>query len=244
MSKIKIEDIQAELSEYNWKLISKEYLNLDSMMEFECDEGHRVISSWKKLRGGPVCPICKQNKHKTINFDIKPKKRDVYRILALDQATRISGWSVYDDEELIAYGAYQLEDGLEEKRINEAKNWLLNMITIWQPDFIELEGIQYQQNQGVTTFQTLARLQGVLINLCYELEIEHDIVNTNTWRNHCGVKGRTRADKKQSMKRLAKEWYDVSISDDEADAIGIGKYACHFHKGYKPPTIGFGTKKE
>ena len=26
------------------------------------------------------------------------------------------------------------------------------------------------------------------------------------------------------MQALAKQWYDVSISDDEADAIGIGRY--------------------
>lgn len=34
----------------------------------------------------------------------------------------------------------------------------------------------------------------------------------------------TRSDKKRSMQLLAKQWYDVTLVDDEADAIGIGKY--------------------
>ncbi|MBQ6628119.1 MAG: hypothetical protein IJH65_04805 [Methanobrevibacter sp.] len=34
----------------------------------------------------------------------------------------------------------------------------------------------------------------------------------------------SRSDKKKSMQLLVKKWYDVSVSNDEADAIGIGKY--------------------
>ena len=59
---------------------------------------------------------------------------------------------------------------------------------------------------------------------CYELGIEFVICPTNTWRAHCEVKGRARADKKKSMQLLIKKWYDVSVTEDEADAIGIGRY--------------------
>ena len=52
----------------------------------------------------------------------------------------------------------------------------------------------------------------------------YKICPTATWRSHCGVKGRSRVDKKRSMKELVKKWFDVQITDDEADAIGIGKY--------------------
>lgn len=54
--------------------------------------------------------------------------------------------------------------------------------------------------------------------------IPYEVCPTNTWRNACGVRGSTRAEKKKSMQQLAKKWYDVDITDDEADAIGIGKY--------------------
>jgi hypothetical protein len=38
------------------------------------------------------------------------------------------------------------------------------------------------------------------------------------------VKGKTRTDKKRSMQLLAKQWYDITLTDDEADAVGIGTY--------------------
>ena len=98
------------------------------------------------------------------------------------------------------------------------------MINNWNPEFIGLEGIQYQQNMGVTTFETLARLQGILMNTLHELNIPYIICPTNTWRSYCKVKGRTRQDKKRSMQLLTKKWFDITVSDDEADAIGIGKY--------------------
>ena len=104
------------------------------------------------------------------------------------------------------------------------------MIENWKPDIVAIEGIQYQQNFGVTTFQTLARLQGVLMELCFELGIPCQVCPTNTWRAHCGVKGRSRSDKKASMQSLIKTWFDISLSDDAADAIGIGKYVADTHK--------------
>ena len=61
---------------------------------------------------------------------------------------------------------------------------------------------------------------------CLELGIPFKVVNTNTWRNHCGVKGKSRIDKKRSMQLLVQEWFDMRPSEDECDAIGIGKYFC------------------
>ena len=77
---------------------------------------------------------------------------------------------------------------------------------------------------GVTVFQTLARLQGILMETCYSAKIPYEVCPTNTWRHACNVKGKSRADRKRSMQLLVKEWYDVSVSDDESDAIGIGHY--------------------
>ena len=82
---------------------------------------------------------------------------------------------------------------------------------------------------GVTTFETLARLQGILMEACFEYKTPFIICATNTWRAHCGVKGRSRTDKKASMRALAKQWHEVIVSDDEADAIGIGRYAADMH---------------
>jgi len=224
MAKIKIETIAEELAADGWKVLSIDYQNLDTEMEFLCSEGHKVYAPWKKIRTKRECPVCKQNQFKQNLNIIKPKVKGENRVLALDQASHITGYSIFDGLNLVSYGTFEAKETDEVKRFHEIKLWLISMIENWQCDIIGIEGIQYQQTMGVTTFQTLARLQGILMDLCVELNIPYVICPTNTWRAHCGVKGTKRTDKKRSMQLLVKEWYDVTVSDDIADAVGIGKY--------------------
>lgn len=236
MARITIDSINEELAQYNWKCISTEYKNLDSELQFNCEEGHLVCAPWKKVRKLQECPVCKQNAHKTNKpLVVEPKKKGQKRILALDQATHVTGWSIYDGQQLIRYGTFSTNQTDETARISTIKNWLISMIENWKPDFVAIEGIQFQDESsgnkmGVTVFQGLARLQGVLMETCYAQKVDYTVCPTNTWRNHCGVKGRYRADKKRSMQLIAKKWYDISLSDDEADAVGIGKYAADLNK--------------
>lgn len=236
MARITIDSINEELAPYNWKCISTEYKNLDTELQFNCEEGHLVCAPWKKVRRLQECPVCKQNAHKTNQpLVVEPKKKGQKRILALDQATHITGWSIYDGTALIRYGTFSTNQKDEIARISTVKNWLISMLENWKPDFVAIEGIQYQDESsgnkmGVTVFQGLARLQGVLMETCYAQKVDYTICPTNTWRNHCGVKGRYRADKKRSMQLIAKKWYDISLTDDEADAVGIGKYAADLNK--------------
>lgn len=228
MARIKIEDIRAELMQDNWKVISEEYVNLDTEMIFECSEGHRIYAPWKKIRQKRECPICQQNNYKIKDLKIIPKTNNQKRILALDQATKITGWAIFDGKELIKYGKFEVS-GDEIERDHKIREWLISIINTWKPDFIGFEGIQLQEKSeerkmGVTVFETLARLQGILMITAYELGVSFKVCPTNTWRSHCGVKGKTRSDKKRSMQLLAKQWYDVTLVDDEADAIGIGRY--------------------
>lgn len=224
MAKIKIEMIAEELAPEGWKVLSTDYQNLDTEMEFLCSEGHKVYAPWKKIRAKRDCPVCRQNQFKQNMNIIKPKMKGENRVLALDQASHVTGYSIFDGPNLVSYGTFEAKETDEAKRFHEIKLWLISMIENWQCDIIGIEGIQYQQTMGVTTFQTLARLQGVLMDLCVELNIPYMICPTNTWRSHCGVKGTKRADRKRSMQLLVKEWYDVTVSDDIADAVGIGKY--------------------
>lgn len=224
MARITIETIAQELAEEQWKILSTEYTNLSSELIFQCPEGHKVFTTWEKLRRKRECPICKQNTLKENKPIIIPKKKNCNRILGLDQASHKTGWAIFDGANLIKYGVFEAGAEDEIARFHEVKIWLISMIENWKPDIIAIEGIQYQQNFGVTTFQTLARLQGILLDLCYEMNITYKICPTNTWRAHCGVKGQSRSDKKRSMQLLVKKWFDMSVTDDEADAIGLSKY--------------------
>ena len=161
---------------------------------------------------------------KTKEFRNTKKKKDEYRILALDQATHTSGYAVFNNKNLIDYGSFVASGNDDIERSVDVKQWMISLIDQYQIDFVGLEGIQYQTAAGVTTFETLARLQGILAATCVEEKISYKIAPTNTWRTHCGVKGKSRPDKKRSMQRLVKEWFGLSPTEDECDAIGIGKY--------------------
>lgn len=229
MTKITLNQIQEELAADGWKVISTEYTNLDTEMTFECPEGHRVFSTWKRLRTKRECPICKNNDYAKHNKEVLPKTKGLKRTLVLDQATHTTGYAIFDGNKLTAYGTFEAPGAEDIDRYLNIKSWFVSMITNWRPDYVGLEGIQFQeegqgQKMGVTVFQTLARLQGILMLTCHEAKIPHTICPTNTWRHACGVKGRSRTDKKRSMQLLVKQWYDITVSDDEADAIGIGHY--------------------
>ena len=234
MSKIKIDDIRKAAIEHNWTLLSEEYKNLDSELVFRCDEDHKIYLPYKKVRNKWECPICKQNQYNYFSNEIIPKKKSVQRTVGLDQATHTTGYSIFDDGQLIYAGTFEAGADDEISRDIEIKNWLIQLIQNWKPDIIAIEGIQLQQlnnrTVGVTTYQTLARLQGILMATCCEQKVEYTIVPPATWRAHCQVKGRTRADRKRSMQMRVKEWFDITVSDDVADAIGIGKYTNDKHK--------------
>jgi len=234
MARITIDQIKEEIAPDNWTLLSEEYKNLDSELVFACPEGHQVFSTWKKIRARRECPICNQNQLKEVEQTLLPKKKGEHRVLALDQATHISGWALFSDGRLLRYGTFESNIEDEIKRDIQIKNWLIQMISNWEPDFIALEGIQYEEKFGAVTYAKLARLQGILMSTICELGIEYMVCHTATWRNYCDIKGKTRADKKRSMQLRIKEWYDVTVTDDCADAIGIGHYAI---TKSKKPTI-------
>lgn len=233
MAKIRLEDIENELNAEGWVVISTEYTNLDTEMTFECPKGHRVFMPWKKLRGKHECPTCKQKQEFEQITIVQPKPKGVKRTLALDQASKITGYAIFDDTKLVKYGTFSTTATDDIERFAMIRAWLLSMISSWRPDYIGIEGIQFQeegsgQKMGVTVFQTLARLQGILMMACHDEKIPFEICPTNTWRHSCGVKGKTRTDKKRSTQLLVEQWYGIKVSEDEADAIGIGRHLVTF----------------
>ena len=231
MAKITLEQIREELAADGWLVLSQEYKNLQTEMTFECDKGHQIFCPWNKIRTRRDCPICKKIAVPKNDGQIIAKPRGATRILALDQATKVTGYSIFDDGKLVKFGTFVTSSDDEVARCVAVKNWFVSMLQNWKPDYVGIEGIQYQpkatdanQIGSVTLFQTLAHLQGILMMVCYEAGQQYRICPTNTWRNVCGVKGRARADKKRSMQAIVKQWYNLETSDDESDAIGIGYY--------------------
>ena len=195
-------------------------------MTFKCPNGHENYFTFEYWRRHPQCPICKSNKYFTMN-DSAPKAKG-FRILAFDQASITSGWSVFDDKELIKFGHWDSNGNHSTERIMQTKQWVASMIQMWKPDQVIFEDIQLQKFDGgeqVLTYKKLAHLQGVLKNYCYENGIVYKIVPPATWRGYNDVKGRSRTDKKASAQMIAQQLYQINPTQDEADAILIGRWA-------------------
>lgn len=232
MAKITLDIIKEELEKYGWTCTSQTYTNLNTLMEFKCNEGHLVQTTWGKLRNKVVCPVCKNNlKKKIVNIEAKPKLND-YRILALDQSSHKTGYSIYDGTTLVSYGVYETQKSTPLERICDVCDWLDSMIVQWKPDEVGLEETQYNAMSGMghDVFKLLTQVMGAIMIITARAKCKVNTVLIATWRHHCGVKGNKRADQKRSAQELVKKWHDISVTDDESDAICIGKYFADKHK--------------
>lgn len=238
MAKYTIANLKEEYKKNGWTLLAEKYENLSTLMECVCPQGHTCHMTYEKWRKYKECPTCGSNNIKnTKDFEVTPKPAKVKRTLVFDQATNVSGWAVFDDNKLIKYGVFTSKGSSSEQKINCVKLWFRDMITAWRADRVVMEDIQLQNFEegnlntiGVTTFKALAHLQGVLIDTCYEMKIPYKVAHTGTWRSYNGIKGKSRADKKKSAQLLVQELFQRKVSQDEADAICIGRYGLTLFK--------------
>lgn len=234
MAKLKFEDVKKEIEEGGWELLSTTYSNLKTEMEMKCPERHKCFMSLEKWRRGKKCELCESNPY--ANMSVKVQKKTGYRILAFDQASITSGWSVFDDDKLMGYGSYTAGGNDHVSRVSNTKAWVVHLIAEWEPDLIIFEDIQLQYENGgqnVLLYKKLAALQGVLCNYCYEKGLPFKIVSSNTWREFNEIKGKSRTDRKKNAQIKVKRLYDVSIDNDSADAVMIGRWAAATQKEVK-----------
>lgn len=150
-------------------------------------------------------------------------------ILALDQSTKITGWSIFDKEtkNLINYGFFTESNSDLGIRLTNIKEKVLNLIEKFNITEVFLEDIQLQANvtNNVKTFKSLAMVIGVLSQTLSEKNIPYTLVPSATWKSYCQIKGATRPTQKSNAIKHIKEKYNKDVSSDEADAICIGEYA-------------------
>ena len=101
-----------------------------------------------------------------------------------------------------------------------------------------MEDIQYQN--GVLTFKVLAMLLGVVQTCCAEHNIEFEVVSPNVWRKYAGTNGKNRREEKMLSIAVVRDKYGITVSDDVAEAILIGRYGAMMHK--RQVKTAFGKK--
>lgn len=231
MSKITIETIQQDAECHGWKLLSTQYKNLNTELEWNCSEGHIVYAPYKKIRDNFICPSCEKDIQEESTIEIKTKAKGASRTLVLDQSTQVTGWAIFDNKELIMFGKIKFTQTDPFERMSKLKQWLINMILNWRPDRVAIEDIQLQtfqinnkQNTAVTTYKSLAQLQGALCVALIEKNIPFSIIHASSWRSYCKITARQRADQKRAAQLLVKHRFNIDATQDEADAICIGLY--------------------
>lgn len=236
MGTINVYTVKNALEAENWQLVSETYKNLKTPLEMICPCGHKQEQTFDNWRKHKICDICMAGDPYKIKKNKVPiKGTDTQRILGLDAATGVTGYSIYDDKVLVGFGTFKASSTLPAvERINQVKNWLKAALKEWEPDFVGVENIQLQKygnrdtDVQVKTFQTLANLQGVLLDVIFEACIDHELVYPSEWRSYCGINDgdQHRDPKKKQAQAKVKIWYDLNCTEDEADAICIGKYFC------------------
>ena len=151
------------------------------------------------------------------------------KILALDQSSRITGWSIFADGELLGYGKFNAEAAGPDiaGRLSYIRNKVRNLIEEHEITEVIFEDIQMQGNvvNNVQTFKVLAEVFGVISELLVELKIPQSTVLASSWKSALGIKGRARADQKRAAQNWVQEHYGVKPTQDECDSICIGNYA-------------------
>lgn len=149
------------------------------------------------------------------------------RILALDQSSRVSGWAVFDEDQLIGYGKINLSKETEiGERLHTLRNSVSDLIKEFKIDKVILEDIYMdgQRVNNVQTFKVLAEVFGVLFELCIDLKIPVEAVLAGTWKSTLNIKGKTRTEQKRAAQAWVQENYNIKTSQDTVDAICIGAH--------------------
>ena len=148
------------------------------------------------------------------------------RLLALDQSSRISGYAIFVDENLIAHGSINLTEEDVGQRLVLIRKEVTKLIHKYEINEIAFEDIQMQASVGnnVQTFKILAEVFGVILMLCTELKINYTIVSSNTWKSTLKIKGKKRSEQKKDAQRYVLEHYGIKAIQDTVDAICIGAH--------------------
>lgn len=148
------------------------------------------------------------------------------KLLALDQASRISGYSIFENGELVKYGTVSANQTDLGERLVLIRSRIANLITENNIDTIVMEDIQMQATVGnnVQTFKALAEVFGVIYELCVEMKKPVHAVLSTVWKSGLKIKGRARQEQKDAAANYVLNTFGIKPDQDTCDSICIGAY--------------------
>ena len=149
------------------------------------------------------------------------------RLLALDQASRVTGVAIFDDDKLVKYGTFEIKSNQElGKRLTQFLENLDKLYAAYHFDAVAYEDIQLQMG-NVETYKKLSYIQAMILFWCEKHEKNLYCLSPSHWRKILKDKygmswGRKRAEQKQTAIDFIQEHYKKEVDSDTADAICIG----------------------
>ena len=149
------------------------------------------------------------------------------RVISLDQASLISGWSIFENGNYVDSGVITKDKKIPIiRRVPQMAKAICDKIQMSNVDEVVIEGIQ---NQGsIKTTLDLARLQGGIMMWCEINKKPLHILSPSEWRSalkfQLGAKTK-RDELKIQAEDYVSEHYKLDINTDEAEAICINAAA-------------------
>lgn len=146
------------------------------------------------------------------------------RILAFDQATKVTGWAYIDSGSPIEYGhIVEVQTNTPAERIHMMFLEIAHLIELFHPDLVVVEGVQHQAN--AKTMLMLSQLQGMCIGKAYLENIPVYSPLPVEWRKILDYKQgphEKRADLKAQSVAYVQGHFNITATEDECEAICIG----------------------
>lgn len=147
------------------------------------------------------------------------------RILAFDQATLITGYSIIDKDVVEEYGVLKKSKKnfpTTDIRCRAMAIAMCELIGEKKPEVVAIEDVALQRNPKVLI--QLSRIQGEILGYCDFKDIPVVILKPSEWRKLVGIKQGNKSRKllKSEAEILVKEKFGIDATEDEADAICIG----------------------
>lgn len=171
-------------------------------------------------------------------------------VMGLDASTSSTGWSIFDDKELKAYGLIKPNgEDWRERIVNQAPQ-LVEIISKYKPEKIYMEDVPLKSKFPKVLVQ-LGAVQGFIYGVTASLDVPVVFLGPSEWRSPMGLfdgtrEGTKRDELKKKSIEKANKLFGLDLlwvspkskfnQDDEADAILIA-YSQAMKKG-------IGTKRK
>lgn len=150
------------------------------------------------------------------------------KVLAFDQSTNVTGYSIWESGKLCDYGVIDLHKVKDTgTRFYMMVKEIREVINKRQPDVIVIEDVAQQSN--INVMKILAQLQGCIYALGLLSDLPVQTIKPTVWRQTLEFRQGAKV-KRQELKERAlcyiKENFGLDVIEDVAEAICIGQAWC------------------